>query len=126
MVNEKTNIKSYHVLPGPKMGLITPEYLEQVAEVIRKYNIPFAKLTGAQRIAIAGHPLEHAEKIWSDMGQECGPKKPVGIHYIQACPGIKWCQYGKLDSIALGKKLKKPYLMCLCQQKPRSEFPAVQ
>jgi len=29
--NDKANPQIYHVLPGPKMGLITPEYLEQVA-----------------------------------------------------------------------------------------------
>lgn len=107
MDNKKNSTKNYHILPGPKMGLITPEYLEQVAELVRKHNIPFVKLTGAQRIAIAGHSLDDAEKIWFEMGQERGPEKPVGIHYIQACPGVRWCKYGRLDSIVLGEKIEK-------------------
>ncbi len=97
----------YHVLPGPKMGLITPDYLEQVAALVRKYKIPFVKLTGAQRIAIAGHSEEDAKNIWFDMGQRSGPVKPLGIHYIQACPGIRWCKYGIKDAIALGQKIEE-------------------
>ena len=93
---------TYNILPGPKMGLVTPEYLEQVAYLARKYHIPFLKITGAQRIAIAGHTADTAKEIWQEMGQPSGPQKPVGIHYIQACPGVKWCKYGKQDSLALG------------------------
>ncbi|WP_028580241.1 nitrite/sulfite reductase domain-containing protein [Desulfogranum japonicum] len=104
---ESNTTQTYHVLPGPKMGLVTPEYLEQVAALAKKHGIPFLKLTGAQRIAIAGHSKESAEAIWKEMGQEQGPSKPVGIHYIQACPGEKWCKYGKRDSLALGKKIEK-------------------
>jgi NAD(P)H-nitrite reductase large subunit len=89
------------------MGLVTPEYLEQVAAAARKYNVPFLKLTGAQRIAIAGHPIDSVDQIWREMGQANGPSKPVGIHYIQACPGDKWCKYGKKDALGLGKKIEE-------------------
>jgi len=101
---------SYNILPGPKMGLVTPDYLERVAELARKHNIPFLKITGAQRIAIAGHTPETAEQIWQEMGQPHGPKKPVGIHYIQACPGVQWCKYGKQDSLVLGQKIEETLL----------------
>ena len=105
MPNE-INAKTYTVLPGPKMGVITPEYLEMVAALARKHKVPFLKLTGAQRIAIAGHSPEDSKNIWSEMGLVGGPQKPVGIHYIQACPGEKWCKYGKRDTIAMGKKIE--------------------
>jgi len=110
MNEPKNDLKTYNVLPGPKMGLVTPEYLEQVADLARRHNVPFLKITGAQRIAIAGHPPETAEEIWREMGQPTGPKKPVGIHYIQACPGKKWCKYGRLDSISLGKKIEEAFI----------------
>lgn len=109
MNDEKKDQMTYSVLPGPKMGLVTPEYLEQVAAVARKHDIPFLKLTGAQRIAIAGHPAASIEALWKAMGQEKGPSKPVGMHYIQACPGVKWCKYGKKDSIALGQKIEDEF-----------------
>ena len=107
--NDK-EIKTYNVLPGPKMGLITPEYLEQIALAAKRHNVPLLKITGAQRLAIAGHSPETAEKIWQEMGQPTGPVKPPGIHYIQACPGLKWCKYGRQDSLALGRKIEESML----------------
>ena len=101
--------KTYNVLPGTRMGLLSTEYLEKLTEVAKKHNIPFFKITSAQRLAIVGHTPETAEQIWQELGQKTGPKKPVGIHYIQACPGIKWCKYGRQDSLALGETLGKAF-----------------
>jgi NAD(P)H-nitrite reductase large subunit len=105
MNQEAEPLKPYNVLPGTKMGLVTAEYLEKVAAVIRKYDIPLAKITSAQRLAIAGHAPEQLEGIWRDLGQKAGPAKPAGVHYVQACPGVRWCKYGRQDSLALGEKL---------------------
>ncbi len=102
--------KTYNVLPGPKMGLLTPDYLEEIAAAARRHNVPLLKITGAQRLAIAGHSTEAAEMIWKEMGQPSGPKKPVGIHYIQACPGLKWCKYGRQDSLDLGRQIEESLL----------------
>lgn len=105
MTSPASSSKNYNVLPGPRMGLITPEYLEEIAAAARLHQVPFLKITGAQRLAIAGHDPDTAEKIWHELGQPTGPKKPVGIHYIQACPGLTWCKYGRQDTITLGKKI---------------------
>lgn len=99
--------KAYNVLPGTKMGVVTVEYLEKIAAVARKHRIPLVKITSAQRLAFAGHAPETVAEIWQDLGQKTGPSKPVGIHYIQACPGVRWCKYGRQDSLALGEKLEK-------------------
>lgn len=100
---------TYNVLPGTKMGILTAEYLEKLTDIARKHDIPFFKITSAQRLAIVGHTPETAEQIWKELGQKTGPRKPVGIHYIQACPGVKWCKYGRQDSLALGEKLEKKF-----------------
>lgn len=99
--------KTYNVLPGPSMGVVTIEYLEQLCDVLRKYDIPLMKFTSAQRFAIAGHPADIVDRIWEDFGLPEGPKKRVGIHYVQACPGLRWCKYGRQDSLELGKKIEK-------------------
>jgi len=101
--------KTYNVLPGTRMGVLTIEYLEKLTETAKKHNIPFFKITSAQRLAIVGHTPETAAQIWKELGQKTGPKKPAGIHYIQACPGVKWCKYGRQDSLALGEKLEKAF-----------------
>jgi len=101
--------KTFNVLPGTKMGMLSTEYLEKLTGIAKKHGIPFFKITSAQRLSIVGHEPETAEQIWQELGQKTGPKKPVGIHYIQACPGIKWCKYGRQDSLAMGEKLEKAF-----------------
>ena len=101
--------KTFNVLPGISMGVVTTEYLEKLTEIARKHDIPFFKITSAQRLAIVGHEPETAEQIWQELGQKTGPKKPVGIQYIQACPGVKWCKHGRQDSPVLGEKLEKAF-----------------
>jgi len=110
MTDQTSETKTYNVLPGPKMGLVTPDYLEEIAAAARRHEVPFLKITGAQRLAIAGHSPETAAKIWRELGQSVGPQKPVGIHYIQACPGRQWCKYGRQDSLALGKKIEDAFM----------------
>ena len=107
--NNMSKTKTFNVLPGTKMGILSTEYLEKLTGIAKKHGIPFFKITSAQRLSIVGHEPETAEQIWQELGQKTGPKKPVGIHYIQACPGIKWCKYGRQDSLAMGEKLEKAF-----------------
>lgn len=102
--------QTYNIVPGPKMGMVTPEFLETIARVARKHNIPLLKFTEAQRLAMIGQLPEEIEQIWQELGHSTGPQKPVGIHYIKACPGMRWCKYGVQDSLALGVKLEKALL----------------
>jgi NAD(P)H-nitrite reductase large subunit len=102
--------KTYKVLPGTQMGMVSTDFLEQVTKIARKHTIPLIKITSAQRLAFCGFSPDSAEEIWHDMGLENIPQKPAGIHYIQACPGIIWCKYGCQDSLALGDQLKEAFM----------------
>ncbi|MBA3015208.1 MAG: NAD(P)/FAD-dependent oxidoreductase [Proteobacteria bacterium] len=111
MSNDTTDInKTFNIVPGPKMGMVTPEFLAHIAEVAQKHNIPMLKLTEAQRLAFIGQAPEAVEEIWQDLGHSAGPRKPVGIHYIKACPGKTWCKYGVQDSLTLGATIEKELL----------------
>lgn len=99
--------KTYNIIPGPKRGVITPEYLEAVARVARKHNVPLIKITSAQRLAFAGHDPAELPAIWQDLGLDKGPQKPAGIHYIQACPGAPWCKFGRQESLGLADRLEQ-------------------
>ncbi len=110
MPNAAQSHKSYNIVPGPKMGMVTPEFLEAIARVARKHQIPLMKLTEAQRLAFIGQDPEAIEQIWQELGHASGPQKPVGIHYIKACPGKRWCKYGVQDSLALGAKIEEALL----------------
>ena len=99
--------KTYNIVPGPTMGMVTPEFLETIARIAREHQIPLLKFTEAQRLAFIGHVPEEIDQIWQELGQDHGPQKPVGIHYIKACPGKTWCKYGVQDSLTLGAKIEK-------------------
>lgn len=99
--------RTYNVLPGTRMGVLSADYLRRLAEVVREHNIPFVKITSAQRLAIAGHDDDETRAIWRGLGHENGPAKPLGVHYIQACPGVTWCKYGRKDSLAMGERLQE-------------------
>lgn len=102
--------KTYTIVPGPRMGVVSIEYLEKLAQVARQNEIPLIKITSAQRFAFAGYSPESTDRIWKEMGLQGAPGKPVGIHYIQACPGVKWCKYGRQDSLALGEAIEKNFI----------------
>ncbi len=100
-------LKTYLVLPHFDAGLLTPEDLEQLAVLARKYNIPQTKITGAQRIAFLGMEEAAMAALKEELGLPAGsPQSRHRVHYVQACPGKTWCKYGHQNSLALGDRIK--------------------
>lgn len=97
--------ETYAIVPKIPMGIITPENLDKISFVAKKYNIPILKITSGQRIALVGIKPEDVENIWNDLGMEVG--HPVGdcIHFVQACPGTEVCRLGQRDSLTMGQKI---------------------
>ena len=108
--DNKDNHKTYIIIPGSKMGVVSPELLKTIAGVVEKHDIPQLKLTEAQRLALIGYAPEKIDNIWQDLGNSGLPQKKAGAHYIKACPGKAWCKYGIQDALALGDKLEKTLL----------------
>jgi NAD(P)H-nitrite reductase large subunit len=102
--------KTYAVVPKIPMGILTPEILEKLAEVSRKYNVRIIKITSGQRIALVGLNPEDVEKVWKDLGMEIGPAEGLCVHYVQACPGTSTCKFGQGDSLGLASKIEKMYV----------------
>ena len=55
--------KTYAIVPRTLMGMLTPDILENMARVARKYEIPIIKITSAQRMALVGLKRLLNEKI---------------------------------------------------------------
>lgn len=102
--------ETYAIVPRLPLGILTPEILEKLAAVSKKYEIPVAKITSAQRIALVGIKPGDVEKVWEELEMEVGPATGACVHYVQACPGTTFCKFGQGDSIALGTKLEKLYI----------------
>lgn len=97
--------ETYAIVPKIPQGILTPEILEKIASVAKKYNIPVVKITSAQRIVLVGIKKEDIEKVWEDLGLEVG--YPVGacLHYVQSCPGTEACRLAQRNSLVMAQKL---------------------
>lgn len=93
------------LIPEIKFGMMTPDDLEKLAAVSRKYEIPAIKITSAQRIALVGVKPEHVESIWEELDMEPGHGLGTGLNYVQSCPGTSVCRLGQRDSLDMAERL---------------------
>lgn len=98
--------KSYAIVPRLPLGVVTPDVLEAVARVARKYEL-IIKITSAQRLALIGMTEDQVETVWEELGAEVGHPVGLCVHYVQACPGNQFCRYGVQDSMGMGARLEK-------------------
>lgn len=101
------NNKTYTTVPGLNMALFTPEELEQIIGLIKKYEVPMVKVTSAQRLALLGMDEKLLKQFEKDIEQFVHVPAKNGISFVQACPGKKWCKYGVKETLSLKKKLEQ-------------------
>lgn len=102
--------ETYAIVPRIPMGILTPEILEKLAKVARKYSVRIIKITSGQRIALIGFKPQEIQSAWKDLGMEVGPAEGLCVHYVQACPGTETCKFGQQDSLGLAAKIEKIYV----------------
>ena len=99
--------KTYLVLPHFQAGLLSPQDLEQLAELARKYQVPRTKITSAQRVAFLGMEPEAMQALKAELQiPDAQPHTRNRVHFVQACPGNTWCQYGQGDALAMGERIR--------------------
>jgi NAD(P)H-nitrite reductase large subunit len=99
--------ETYAIVPRTPVGLVSPEDLERIVKVARKYQIPVIKITSGQRFALVGMKKDDVDKIWEDLGMDVGKATELCLHYVQACPGKAVCKFGVKDSLGLGMEVEK-------------------
>jgi len=101
--------QTYAIVPRIPVGLVSPDDLERIARVARKYEIPVIKIISGQRFALVGIKKADIDAVWDDLGLDVGRAKTTELclHYVQACPGTTACKFGVQDSLALGLRLEK-------------------
>lgn len=102
--------KTYAIVPRTPVGLVTPDVLEALARVGRKYEIPIMKITSGQRIALVGLKQNQIDSVWDDLKMDIGPAVGLCVHYVQACPGTEVCTFGLRDSLGLGVELEEMFV----------------
>ncbi|MGB9804389.1 NAD(P)/FAD-dependent oxidoreductase [Desulfofundulus sp.] len=101
--------QTYAIVPWIRGGIVTPEILERLAAVARKYKIPVMKLTFAGRIALVGLKEEEVEAVWDELGLEPAPAVGPYLRSVRACPGTAACRLAQQDSLGLGMKLEEQF-----------------
>ncbi|MBW2173523.1 MAG: NAD(P)/FAD-dependent oxidoreductase [Deltaproteobacteria bacterium] len=99
--------KTYAIVPRTPVGLVKPEELERIVNVVRKYEIPIIKITSGQRFALVGMKKEDVNNVWQELGMDIGKATELCLHYVQACPGTAVCKYGVQDSLGLGMEIEE-------------------
>jgi len=102
--------KTWAVITRTPGGLVTPDHLEKVAAVARKYAVPILKITSGQRIALVGIPEEKLAGVFRDLGTDADRTGGPCLHYVQACPGTGTCRFGNQDSLGLAAALEERFL----------------
>ena len=98
--------KTYAIVPRTPVGLLTPDNLEALARVARKYDVPIIKITSGQRLALLGLKKEDVDRAWQELNMGVGRATELCLHYVQACPGTVFCKFGIQDSLGLGRDLE--------------------
>ena len=101
--------ETYAIAPHLPCGLVTPEILETLAKVARKYNVPTLKITSATRIALLGIEEKDIDAIWAELGCDKGYAVGLCVRSVKVCPGIEHCRLAKQNSIEMGKILDARY-----------------
>lgn len=101
--------ETYAITPHLPAGLATPEQLEQIAIVARKYGARL-KLSSAQRVAIIGLAEEDLDAAWTDL-DGMKPARPFGpcVRSVKICPGTDFCKRGQQDSVRLGLRVDERF-----------------
>lgn len=102
--------ETYAIVPRIPMGILTPEILEKLADVARRYRVRIIKITSGQRIALVGFKADEIEKVWQELDIEVGPAEGLCVHYVQACPGTETCKFGQGDSLGLAMKIEQMFV----------------
>jgi NAD(P)H-nitrite reductase large subunit len=98
--------KTYFPMPGINAGMLTLEDLERITDLVRRYEIPMVKVTGAQRLYFQGLSPEKRAEIMQELELPEGlPHTRNRTHYVQACPGKTWCKYGTRKTEGMARAL---------------------
>jgi NAD(P)H-nitrite reductase large subunit len=102
------NHKTFCPVPGINAGMLTLEDLERITELVRKYEVPMVKVTGAQRLYFQGLAPEKLAKLKQELNlPDTPPHTRNRVHYVQACPGKTWCDCGTSATEHIAKAINK-------------------
>jgi nitrite reductase (NADH) large subunit len=102
---------TYSVVPRIPGGEITPQKLETLGRVAKKYDL-YCKITGGQRIDLFGARVDQLPHIWEELiaeGFESGHAYGKALRTVKSCVGSTWCRFGLHDSVGFAIEIENRY-----------------
>lgn len=99
--------RKFGITPHIPGGFITPENLEKIAIVAKKYN-GVIKITSGQRILITNLEESDLPLIWEELGMVPAVKTQNSVKNVEMCPA-GFCKRAKHNTIGIGMRLSKRY-----------------
>lgn len=102
---------TYSVVPRIPGGEITPQKLEVISRVAKKYDL-YCKITGGQRIDLFGARVDQLPYIWEELieeGFESGHAYGKALRTVKSCVGSTWCRFGLHDSVGFAIEIENRY-----------------
>ena len=99
--------RKFGITPHIPGGFITPENLEKIAKVAKKYN-GVIKITSGQRILITNLEESDLVAIWEELGMVPAVKTQNSVKNVEICPA-GFCKRSKHNPIGIGMRLSKKY-----------------
>lgn len=99
--------RKFGITPHIPGGFITPENLEKIAKVAKKYN-GVIKITSGQRILITNLEESDLKSIWEELGMVPAVKTQNSVKNVEMCPA-GFCKRSKHNTIGIGMRLSKKY-----------------
>ena len=99
--------RTFGLTPHIPGGFISPDSLEKIAQVARKYN-GVIKITSGQRILITNLKAENLAEVWKELDMEPAIETANSVKNVEICPA-GFCKRSKYNTIGIGMKLLKKY-----------------
>ena len=102
--------KTYAIQTRIPAGVVTPENLETIAKVAKKYHIPLVKITSGQRFLLVGVQEQDITDVRRELGNLGMASITPGVHGMSShARGIVYCKNGTQDSIHLAREISDEY-----------------
>ena len=101
--------KTYAIQTRIPAGVVSPQDLERIAGVARKYKIPLIKITSGQRFLLVGVEENDIAAVRTELGILGTGSISPGVRYVQSCPGNACCKNGTQDSLTLAREISDEY-----------------
>ncbi|MDO9326776.1 MAG: NAD(P)/FAD-dependent oxidoreductase [Methanoregula sp.] len=101
--------KTYAIQTRIPSGIVSPQDLERIAGVARKYKIPLIKITSGQRFLLVGVEETDIAAVRAELGDLGTGSISPGVRYVQSCPGNAYCKNGTQDSRDLAREISDEY-----------------